>query len=1080
MNKSFHDDIYLSNLPANYTAHHTDNNRPSYKTYRRHIPKAFFRMATVISAVVILMSALGGASVASAATTSSGTTSSGTTSSGIKTALSTLPSTPQYNLPLALQESLYFYNAQANGPIRTSGLEPLEWRGNTAPSDSCVPLQPMVNNVGTNLSASFIAEYKSILDPNNTGCLNLSGGYNDAGDTVKFGLPQTYAASVIGWSMYEFPQAFQATNTWAHAMSVLKWDTDYFLRSTFTNSSGDVIAFCYQVGQGSVDHNFWGPGEIESPTTYPRPAYCATSTTPATDQAAGAAAALTVMSILTKTSDPSYSAKCLKTAEALYVFAEDYRGIGYSGGFYPSSGYYSELAWAAVWLYLATGTESYIQDIVSTNSSGDYTGWMSNIIASTTNTWQNSWVMSWDAHWGGVFALLDPIAQSDPNIPSVVKQTIHYINVWQVQYWSHVPHNNSNDTNYLAWTPGGFALINSWGSARYDTAAQLEALVYRKNFPTDSQSVQFTNWAMGQMNYLMGDNPLDQSYIVGFSSTTPYVGKIVGGTAIADAYPHEGGAQSSFTNSQSNPLNDPHILWGALGGGPEADDAFQDVTTNFVDNEVTDDYNSSLVGALAGLWYYYGQSQTMTNFVPPPEPAYIPYFATASDNQETDQSSQVTVNMNNYAIDPPHYQTQMSARYYFDISSIYAHGENISDVTTPIYYDASGTSYNQPVEISKPVQWGGPKSCVYYIDLNWNTAQVVGQRALEFGIVTSQASNYSYYWSPAKSWSYQGIAAGTYATIPDPYVPVYINNKLVYGETPPLNEDLGCGSNSSSGTSSGSVTTTNSGTGSNSGVGSVNSGTTTNSGASTTALTGSVPGQNACLVSFEVATKWSDTTGSYYYATITVTNQSNATIESSPLAWTWTGSQTVLGASDATVTQSGSKVSAVLDGDNVSVIPPGGSQEFGIEVQGTLVPPTAYTLDGVSCGLWTTDLTPPSSLNPVAFPTTGAPYSRWPKDATLPPVVSSSGVTTTTSIPTNSGNSGTTSSSGTGTTQQPQHLQLPLLLLPHQLLLPQQHLLPHQLLLLPLLLLHLHLLQLLPQLPHHLLLPQVQHQLLVA
>ena len=62
------------------------------------------------------------------------------------------------------------------------------------------------------------------------------------------------------------------------------------------------------------------------------------------------------------------------------------------------------------------------------------------------------------------------------------------------------------------------------GLGRYNTAAQLEALVYRKNFPTDPDSVLFTNWAMGQMNYLMGDNPADWSSIVGFGSTTPGVG----------------------------------------------------------------------------------------------------------------------------------------------------------------------------------------------------------------------------------------------------------------------------------------------------------------------------------------------------------------------------------------------------------------------------------------------------------------------------------------------------------------------------------------------------------------------------
>ena len=89
---------------------------------------------------------------------------------------------------------------------------------------------------------------------------------------MKFGLPQSYAAAVLGWGMYEFPQAYQATGTWAHAMDEMKWFSDYFLRSTFLNSSGQVVAFAYQVGEGGVDHDYWGPSELQSPTTYPRPA----------------------------------------------------------------------------------------------------------------------------------------------------------------------------------------------------------------------------------------------------------------------------------------------------------------------------------------------------------------------------------------------------------------------------------------------------------------------------------------------------------------------------------------------------------------------------------------------------------------------------------------------------------------------------------------------------------------------------------------------------------------------------------------------------------------------------------------
>ena len=509
----------------------------------------------------------------------------------------TLPDTPGYSLPLALQESLYFYDAQKSGPSRSDNDQPLDWRGDDAPGDSCVPLQPMANNVGTNLPASFIAANRSVLDPGNTGCLNLSGGFHDAGDTVKFGLPQTYAASVLGWGMYEFPQAYTGTGTWNHAMDEMKWFTDYFLRSTFLNSAGQVVAFAYQVGEGSVDHSYWGPSELESPALYPRPAYLATSSTPAADQTASAAAALAVMSVLTASSDPSYSAQCLEYARALYTFSLANPGIGYSGGFYNSSGYVDKEAWAAVWLYIASGNWNYIDAIVSTDSAGNYTGFLGAIIANTTDEWQNTWVMNWDTRWGGVFSLLDPIAQGNPAVPAVVAAFVHYVNKWQVQYWSHVPHDNASDTNFIATTPAGFSYLTSWGSARYNTTAQLEALVYRKNFPSDPQSVLFTNWAMGQMNYLMGDNPADWSYIVGFGSTTPGVGAEAGGTATAASHPHQADAQGSLDNSQTDPLNDKHILWGALVGGPSSSDQPDDVTTDFVLNEVAVDYNAGFVGA---------------------------------------------------------------------------------------------------------------------------------------------------------------------------------------------------------------------------------------------------------------------------------------------------------------------------------------------------------------------------------------------------------------------------------------------------------------------------------------------------
>jgi hypothetical protein len=711
---------------------------------------------------------------------------------GHPAAAASLPGTPDYSLPLALQQSLYFYDAQKSGPSRSAGDQPLSWRGDDAPGDSCVPLQPMVNNVGTNLSSSLIAANKSVLDPGNTGCLNLSGGFHDAGDTVKFGLPQTYAASVLGWGMYEFPQAYTATGTWNHAMDEMKWFTDYFLRSTFLNSAGQVVAFAYQVGEGSVDHSYWGPSELQSRTLYPRPAYLATAQTPAADQTASAAAALTVMSVLTSPSNPSYSAQCLKDAEALYAFSLTTPGTGYSGGFYNSSGYVDKEAWAAVWLYLATGNAAYVNAIVSTDSAGNYTGFLHSIVQNTTDQWQNTWVMNWDTRWGGVFSLLDLAVQGNAGVPAVVQTLVHYVDKWQVQYWSHVPHDNPSDTNFISATAAGFSYLTSWGAARYNTSAQLEALVYRKNFPADPESSAFSAWAMGQMNYVMGDNPANWSYIVGFGSNL--LGSEVGGHATAASHPHQAEAQGSLTNSQSDPVTDKHVLWGALVGGPSSSDQPDDVTTDFVLNEVAVDYNAGFVGALAGLWQYYGQAQPMTSFTPPREPAGTPYYTTATLNQDSSQSTQITLNVTNVAVSAPHLQSGMSVRVYFDISALHAAGQSISSVSTPVYYDAASQIDGRPTAISAPVQWGSASSCVYYVTIDWG-ADGIGlppSRAFEFAFVDALGPSYKFYWNSSLSPFMTGLAAGTYASSPDPYLPLYMNGALVYGQTPSTTLDDSC------------------------------------------------------------------------------------------------------------------------------------------------------------------------------------------------------------------------------------------------------------------------------------------------
>ena len=145
------------------------------------------------------------------------------------------------NFAEALQKSLHFYDAEICG---FTGTHKLEWRGPCHLEDAAIALTPET----TNLSASYISANSNILDPDGDGYMNLIGGFHDAGDHVQFGLPQSYTASTLGWGLYEFKQAYIDTGNYDHMLEILKHFTDFFLRCTFFDGSGNVVAYCYQTG----------------------------------------------------------------------------------------------------------------------------------------------------------------------------------------------------------------------------------------------------------------------------------------------------------------------------------------------------------------------------------------------------------------------------------------------------------------------------------------------------------------------------------------------------------------------------------------------------------------------------------------------------------------------------------------------------------------------------------------------------------------------------------------------------------------------------------------------------------------
>ena len=735
------------------------------------------------------------------------------------------------NFAKALQLSMYFYDANKCGPGITGGN--LDWRGDCHVEDAAVPLIPMGEDYkGTNLSQAFIDEHRDILDPDGDGTIDVAGGMHDAGDHVKFCLPGSYAASTLGWGYYEFRDAYIDAGQQWHIEDILHWMNDYYLKCLYYDENGDVLAFCYQVGEGKIDHNYWIAPELQNENLldFARPAYFATVDTPASDMCAGVSASLAVNYLNFKDTEPDYAEESLNAAIKLYDFAvathseeegNEVTSLGYDGGFYESSYDYDELAWAAVWLYECTGNYDYIEDIIAVDETvtGDmgahpYTGYLKRIIADTGNCWQNIWVHCWDTVWGGVFAKLAPITNTRRD---------WYIFRWNLEYWSGMgPADAANaafevpvtahkyfgpdDTLWnttitaeeiadlptadgagLAKTPAGFSMLNEYGSARYDTAAQLQAMVYAK----ETGDMTFADWSYGQMQYIMGDNPMNRAYIVGYDLEN------------GACHPHHRASHGSKTLSALEPVDQVHVLWGALVGGPDSDDFHVDDTNDYIYNEVAVDYNAGFVGASAGLYHFYGRDagHEPDPALPLPEEEMkgeiTEYYVEARVMQENTARSQVEITVYNDTFLPPRYVNNIKARYFFNISELLAIGQTIDDVIVEIYYDEENANTNGAsfATISEPIKWDD--NGTYYVEISWEGCEFYGDRVFHFGLIADMDENFETNWDPVDDYSRQGLEITDDPPTLTELIPAYVDDVLVWGvepeggtETPDINDSF--------------------------------------------------------------------------------------------------------------------------------------------------------------------------------------------------------------------------------------------------------------------------------------------------
>jgi endoglucanase len=611
-----------------------------------------------------------------------------------------------FNYSEALQKAIYFYDVQRSGRLPANNRVP--WRGNSDLTDGA--------DVG----------------------LDLTGGWRDAGDNVKFGFPMAYTTTMLAWSTLDEQTAFSQSGQLAFQLANLRWVNDYFIRA---HPSPNVLYG--QVGTGGTDHSFWGPAEV-NPS--PRTSFKIDQNCPGSDLAGETAAAMAASSMAFQASDPAYAATLLTHARQLYNFADTFRGtyvkcITDAQGFYNSfSGFNDELVWGAIWLFRATGDSTYLAKAVA--------GYPNLAFQQQTNIHEYRWTLNWDDKSFGSYVLLAELTGQQQYVADAER--------W-LDWWT-IGVNGSR----VAYSPGGQAHLDQWGSLRYSATTAAVALQFSDwlggNRLDPFRQQVYHDFGVSQINYILGANPHGCSYEVGFGNCWPQ-------------FPHHRTAHDSFTNDINSPVNERHIIYGALVGGPPgADDAYTDTRQNFQMNEPADDYNAGLVFALARLTKEFGGTPA-AGFPGIELQDDDQVLVTAAVNASGTNFTEIRAIVFNKSGWPARMTDHLSFRYFFTLEA----GVTPSMITLT-------SPFNQCAAPQGPTQFSGS---VYSLLIDCTGQQIFpgGQsqfrREVQFRIASSGA------WDPTNDWSFTGVGQVPGSTPVKVYdIPLYDNGVRIFGSEP--------------------------------------------------------------------------------------------------------------------------------------------------------------------------------------------------------------------------------------------------------------------------------------------------------
>ncbi|XP_042401252.1 endoglucanase 8-like [Zingiber officinale] len=473
----------------------------------------------------------------------------------MSTAMASVVSAQNPDYKLALSKSLLFFEGQRSGKLPPN--QRLTWRKNSALRDG------------------------------QEGGVDLTGGYYDAGDNVKYSFPMAFTATLLAWSIIEFGDGMAKGDEWINAAETLRWNTDFLLKAT-ANLPNTVYAM---VGNPYSDHVCWErPEDMDTP----RPVYAVNTTHPGSEVAGEIAAALAAASIAFKTYDAAYSGRLLSKAKGAFYFANTYQG-SYKNSigdavcpFYCDfSGYQDELAWAAAWLNRATNSRKYQKHV-------DTAIRKMKLMAEVTEYYDVDTEFSWDNKHVGIYVLLSQV------IGQYEKEA-------QTFACAVLPESPTRTTKF---TPGGLLFKTQGCNNQFVGALSLLALIYAKHLTQTNQIITCGNtqfpplklveFAKTQANYILGANPMGMSYMAGYGPKFPrHVHHRGASLPSINTHPSFIACRDGFSylNGPNPNMNE---LTGAIVGGPnDGTDYFHDDRCQSALTEPTTYANAAFVGVFA-------------------------------------------------------------------------------------------------------------------------------------------------------------------------------------------------------------------------------------------------------------------------------------------------------------------------------------------------------------------------------------------------------------------------------------------------------------------------------------------------